>query len=105
MGKVIPSKQPCRPHHIPEWVETLDLTQAEFAEEIGADKGLVSRWYSGTSPGRGWQKKLAEFFNCEPESLFRHPDDDWIARFLRGRDKPEIERIKTVLESAFPKKS
>jgi hypothetical protein len=38
------------------------------------------------------------------ESLFRHPNDDWLARFLKGRDRQEVERIKATLETAFPRK-
>lgn len=48
---------------------------------------------------------LALFFECEREALFRHPDDDWIARFLKGRDKDEIQRIKDTLERAFPRRN
>lgn len=76
-----------------------------MAAELDADKSVVSRWYGGTTPGEEWQKRLAALFDCEPESLFRHPDDDWLARFLKGRDREEIERIKKTLESAFPRKA
>lgn len=99
------SKQPRRPHYIQAWAEKRDLTQADLTRELGADKSLVSRWYSGTSPSNPWQEKLADFFGCEKESLFRHPDDDWLARFFRGRKADEVERIKATLEAAFPRKS
>jgi transcriptional regulator with XRE-family HTH domain len=97
-----PSKQPRRPHHIEDWAKKRGLSQSELADAIGADKGQVSRWYSGSSPSERWQKKLAAFFHCEPEALFRHPDDDWTARFLDGRSPEEIERIKDTLKIAFP---
>lgn len=100
------SKQPRRPHYIKEWAEHRGYEhQSDLAAEIDADKSVVSRWYAGTTPGTEWQEKLAALFRCDPESLFRHPDDDWMARFLRGRDRDEIERIKRTLESAFPPKT
>jgi transcriptional regulator with XRE-family HTH domain len=99
-------KQPRRPHYVQEWAEARGFdSQAELVEALGADKSTVSRWYSGSSPSVEWQERLAELFACEPESLFRHPDDDWIARFLKNRDRDEIERIKRTMESAFPSKS
>lgn len=97
---------PRRPHFIPEWAERRGYeTQAGLAEALSADKSVVSRWYSGTSPSEQWQKKLAALFHCEREALFRHPDDDWMARFFRDRDDHEMQRIKQMLEAAFPKSS
>lgn len=99
-------KQPRRPHYVQEWAELRGFkAQVELAEAIGADKSTVSRWYNGSSPSSEWQEKLAALFHCEPESLFRHPDDDWLARFLQNRSREEIERIKRTLESAFPPKT
>lgn len=98
------TKQPRRPHFIPEWAEHRGYTsQAALSDASGADKGLVNRWYKGSSPGVEWQIKLAELFHCEPESLFRHPDDDWLSRFFKDRDAQEVERIKAMLEAAFPR--
>lgn len=97
------SKQPRRPHFIPEWAEHRGYrTQAELAEALDADKSLVSRWYSGASPNLQSQEKLAALFHCERESLFRHPDDDWFAEFFRRRSRDEIARIKKMLELTFP---
>ncbi len=100
------SKQPRRPHYIPEWAEHRGFkTQAALAAELDVDKSVVSRWYSGGSPGVEHQEKLAALFGCEPESLFRHPDDDWFAHFFKDRSKDEMDRIKTVLEASFPRKA
>ncbi len=97
-------KQPRRPHFIPEWAERRGYeTQADLAEALQADKSVVSRWYGGASPSEDWQIKLGELFHCEREALFRHPDDDWLARFFRDRDDHEMQRIKMMLEAAFPK--
>ena len=99
------TKQPRRPHYIPEWAEARGLSQADLARELDADKSVVSRWFSGTTPGVEWQEKLAALFHCEPESLFRHPDDDWFARFFADRSRDELERIKRTLENAFPRRT
>lgn len=106
MSKVVRIHQrstPNRPHFIPEWAERRGLKQSDIARELGADKSIVSRWFHGTSPSDFWIERLAAFFGCEKESLFRHPDDDWMAAFLRGRPAEEIERIKATLEAAFPR--
>lgn len=97
------SKQPRRPHYIREWAEHRGFTtQAALVEALGADKSLVSRWYNGASPSYEMQVRLAQLFHCEPESIFRHPEDDWMARFLRARSADEIRRIKQILVAAFP---
>lgn len=99
------SKQPNRPHYVAEWAELRGYKQADIARELGADKSVVSRWWSGSTPSLEWQEKLAALFKCERESLFRHPDDDWLRRFFDQRSREEIERIKATLEVAFPLKS
>lgn len=100
------TKQPKRPHFIQEWAEHRGYrSQTELADALEADKSVVNRWYKGGSPGVEWQEKLADLFVCEPESIFRHPDDDWIARFFRDRKEDEVARIKAMLEAAFPPKS
>lgn len=96
-------KQPNRPHFIREWAEHRGFhKQADLAKALEADKSVVSRWYKGTSPTEDWQKRLAELFHCEPESLFRHPDDDWFTKFFRNRQRDELERMRKMLEAAFP---
>ena len=97
-------KQPRRPHHIPEWAEARHLSQADIARMLGADKSVVSRWFSGTTPGEDYQERLAALFDCDREALFRHPDDDWLAKFFADRSRDEIERMKRTLEAAFPRK-
>jgi transcriptional regulator with XRE-family HTH domain len=97
------SKQPRRPHYIREWAASRELKQVDLAEAIGVDKSLVSRWFSGSTPSEEWQIKLSAFFHVDREALFRHPDDDWIARFFRNRSDEEVKRMKAMLEAAFPK--
>ncbi|AGA64889.1 hypothetical protein B488_08970 [Liberibacter crescens BT-1] len=106
MDNIIKEKQPNRPHHIRDWAERNGYySQADLANALNADKSVVSRWYKDSSPTIKWQKKLAEFFKCDKEALFRHPDDDWFSNFIEGRTKEEIERIKTMLQAAFPSSS
>lgn len=99
---VVPTRQPRRPHFIQEWAEARGFKQVDLANEVGADKSIVSRWFNGSTPGVEWQLKLAALFGCEPESLFSHPDEEWFKRFLSKRKQDEIERIKTMLKAAFP---
>lgn len=101
-ARILPNRQPRRPHFIREWAEARGFKQVDLADEVGADKSVVSRWFNGTTPGVEWQLKLAALFGCEPESLFSHPDEEWFKRFLAKRQKDEIERIKTMLQAAFP---
>lgn len=81
------------------------MRQSDLAMEIGADKSTVSRWYGGASPSLEWQERLAALFGVERASLFRHPDEDWFMRFFEKRKQDEIERIKTMLEAAFPERT
>jgi transcriptional regulator with XRE-family HTH domain len=107
MGKihaVHKGRQPRRPHFIEAWATARGFNQAGLARELEADKSVVSRWFSGTTPGVEWQERLAVLFHCEPEALFRHPDDDWLAKFFEGRSRAEIEKMKQVLEITFPRK-
>lgn len=105
MDGIHKSRQPRRPHFIPEWAERRGLNQADLARELEADKSVVSRWFSGTTPGVEWQERLAALLtDGDEESLFRHPDDDWLSKFFRDRSRDEIERIKATLEAAFPRR-
>jgi hypothetical protein len=105
--QIYAGRQPNRPHHIEAWAEHRGfMNQAALVKATGADKATVSRWYDGASPAREWQQKLCGLFGYpgEPEILFRHPDDDWMARFLKGRTAEERERARLLLETAFPPK-
>lgn len=99
-----PNRQPRRPHHIKDWADARGLSQADLSRELGADKSLVSRWFAGTTPNVDYQERLAALFQTDPEALFRHPDDDWITKFFADREREEVERIKSTLETAFPRR-
>lgn len=110
LDAIYPTRQPRRPHYLRDWIERRNFkNDAEFAKEVGADKGQVSRWLDETrpsTPSRDWQIKLGIFFGGEddPADIFRHPDDDWIAKFFRDRKPDEIEHIKKSMETTFPPK-
>ena len=98
------SKQPRRPHYIEKWTRTKGWRQADLVRELGADKGIVSRWFAGATPGVEWQEKLAAIFSIQPEDLFSDPADRWFREFVRGRTDEEIEHIKRSLEVTFLRK-
>jgi transcriptional regulator with XRE-family HTH domain len=99
-------KTPIRRHFLPERAEQRGLSQADLSRELEVEKSTVSRWFAGTIPDNHNLDKLVSILQLEDTSdLFRHPDDDWMARFLQGRDRDEKERIKATLEAAFPKRT
>lgn len=95
------SKQPRRPHFIAEWAEARNMSQADLARELGADKSVISRWFNGTTPGTDWQERLAALFNCEPDSLFRDPHDDWLAKFFRDKTEEQKQKAIDMLKLLF----
>ena len=98
-------KQPRRPHFIREWMEMKGLRAKDLAEELDVDKSVVSRWLAGATPTEENQQILADFFGCERDGIFRHPDDDWMARFLRDRPPEEVKKIKRVMSELFPRQA
>lgn len=107
--KIHAGKTPNRIHFIPEWAEKCGLSQADIVREIGADKSLVSRWYSGTKPGDEYLRKLAallvhqdkETADPDTNALFRHPDDDWLMKFFKERSQADKEKAIDMLRVMF----
>lgn len=99
-------RQPNRPHHVEDWAVRRNYKdQAALVKALGVDKSVVSRWYNGATPSKDWQARLVELFSLDdPEDLFRDPDDDWLAKFFKNRDREEIEHIKRSMETTFPRK-
>ena len=94
-------KTPIRIHFIAEWAEKRNLRQADVVREIGADKGLVSRWFDGTLPKPEYLEKLAALFDTDVHGLFRDPDDDWLAKFFRDKTEEQKERAIDMLRILF----
>lgn len=100
--KIHAGKTPTRVHFIAEWAEKRGLKQVDIVNEIGADKGLVSRWFKGTVPKPEYLEKLRELFHADDiSSLFRHPDDDWIARMFNGKTEEQREKAIQMLRLLF----
>lgn len=98
-------KTPHRIHYIAEWAERRGLTQADIARATGADKATVSRWCSGALPSEKYLLALTAVTSVQvPNDLFCHPDNDWIARFMRSCSEDERRRVIQLLETAFPPK-
>lgn len=94
-------KTPIRIHFIPEWAEKRNLSQADVAREVEADKSLVSRWFSGIVPRSEYLERLAALFGTDVHGLFRHPDEDWLARFLRDKSEAQREQAIEMLKVLF----
>ena len=95
-------KQPIRFHYIPEWARHRHVRQADIAKALLVDKSTVSRWLDGSLPVEAHLLALTGFLAAEePAALFRHPDDDWIARFFRGRSEASRKRMRAALELMF----
>lgn len=94
-------KTPIRVHFIVEWAEKRNLRQVDIVREIGADKGLVSRWFDGTVPKPDYLEKLAALFGTTIHGLFRHPDDDWLTRFFNDKTEKQKESAIQMLKLWF----
>jgi hypothetical protein len=101
--KLIGQKQPRRPHYLADWLKVREMTRVQFIEKVQADKGHVSKWMKGTTPGLEWQPKIAAVLDIDPADIFSDPNDVWFRQFLRGRPDDEVQRIKTTLEAGFPR--
>lgn len=89
-------------HFIEEWAEHRGYKRADIASALGVDKSLVSRWFQGSVPSEKWLEPLAEFLGAgEASSLFRHPDDDWIAKMFRDKTEAQREAAVEMLKIFF----
>lgn len=96
-------KTPTRIHFIVEWAEHYGMKQSDIVRELGVDKGLVSRWFSGTLPKHEYLERLAALFQMEGDinRLFRHPNDDWLLKFFQDKSEADRERARELLELMF----
>lgn len=108
-------KQPVRRHYLGEWLEALNMTPTDLLNALNdpdrsmefteIDKSQVYRWLKGQLPQPAQQLRIAEALHMEsPETLLRHPDDDWFRAFIEGRSSEEVDKMKQMLAIAFPPK-
>jgi hypothetical protein len=107
-----------RRHFLREWLEARDMEPTDLVRvlnepedmETPIDKSQVYRWIKGQLPHGQTLTRIAaalELLNFEtgepdPELLLAHPSQDWIARKFKDRDHQEYERMKQMLDLAFP---
>jgi hypothetical protein len=104
-GMASPPKSEQKVHYVPEWAAHRHMRQVDVVDALEGlvDKSTVSRWWGGALPEKKHLQALQDLFELdEPAALFRHPDDDWMRRFLRARSEDERFRIRQMLEAAFP---
>lgn len=94
-----------RVNYIPEWAERFNLSQADIIEQIGVDKGTVSRWFNQkATPTPANLQKLTALFQMEDlTGVFRHPDDDWLTRMFKDKSEAEKARAIELLELHWKK--
>jgi len=106
-----------RRHYLREWLEEremepMDLVNVlnEAEPERPLDKTHVYRWLRGTLPHIETQIRIAaalelrdpETGEPNPELMMTHPAQVWIARKVQGRPKEDVERLRQMIELAFP---
>lgn len=109
-------KTPVRRHYLAEWLEARHMTPPDLVEALNdpdrwgddykpIDKSQIYRWLKGQMPQAAQQIKIARALEMEnPADLLRDPLDDWFAKFFNDRSRGEMERVKQMLEIAFPHK-
>lgn len=103
--RIHPGRQHVRIHYIAEWARMRNMRPRDLVDSIGVDKSTVSRWFDGALPKPDHLIALADAFHTDVPSLFRHPDEDWIAHLLRDRTPEERVRIQKLIELTFPSNS
>lgn len=104
IAKIHATKTPKRIHYLVEWLEKRRMIPAELVRVTGHNKGTISKWCSGALPSEKSLFEIANALSIEPNDLFRHPDDDWLARMFRDRSQEELSRMVETLRVAFPMK-
>jgi hypothetical protein len=92
-----------RRHFIPEWAELRGKKQADIVRDLDIPKSVVFRWFSeGVIPTEKYLLPLAEYLMVDDViSLFRHPDDDWLAQMFRDKTDEQREKAVAMLKLFF----
>jgi transcriptional regulator with XRE-family HTH domain len=109
LAQIYANRTPRRPHYLHALMERHGVTRADIVEALDVDKSQLSRWLDEdrpSTPSPEWARKLGEFFGKGHDvvDIFTDPDVDWLSRLLRDRSADEKERIKAMIEAAFPAK-
>lgn len=106
-----------RRHFLAEWLEVrrmdvMDLVRLlnEPEDAPPLDKSQVYKWLKGQLPRGPNLLRVAaalELLDMEtgepnPNLLMTHPAQDWIARKFQNRPISDFERMKAILDNAFP---
>lgn len=86
------------------------INEAASMDQPVIDKSQVYRWFAGQLPRPATQIRIAAALQLldpetgapDPELLLTHPDYEWFARKTRGRSRQDIERMKGMIDLAFP---
>lgn len=121
VSKIHQQKTPNRRHYINEWLEIREMDAMDLLRALNeadtslpaVDKSQVYRWLKGQLPQHHMQTRIAgalsivdvETGDADPAGIFRDPNLDWFARKMQGRDKDEVNRLKQMVELAFPSKT
>lgn len=121
VARIHQGKTPIRKHYIAEWLEARDMEPMDLLSGLNesdtslpaVDKSQVYRWLKGQMPQDKMLARIAEALEIrdvetrepDPNGIFRHPDHDWLESKFKGRERDEIERIKQMVDLAFPPKT
>lgn len=115
VSKIHQDKQPIRRHFLAEWLEKREMSAMDLLNALNdpersmdfnaIDKSQVYRWLKGQLPHPQMQLRIVEALGLDDAGdLLRSPEDDWFNQFFKDRTEDEIERMKQMLEAAFPVK-
>ena len=92
-----------RRHFIPEWAEKRGKRQADIVRDLGIEKSTVYRWFAeGVIPTEKHLVPLAGYLGApEVVALFRHPEDDWLARMFINKTEEQKEAAVQMLKLFF----
>lgn len=84
-----------------EPMELLEMYNELHPDNI-IDKSQVYRWIKGQLPRDDTMYRLAAILlktdEPDPETLMRHPDDDWFSRVTSTLSRKEKEQLKETID-------
>lgn len=110
-----------RRHYLAEWLEARDMEVMDLVRLLNEpedapplDKSQVYKWINKGQLPRGpnllriadaLQLRDIETGEPAPDLLMTHPAQDWIARKFRDRPISDFDRMKNIIDNAFPDKT